>query len=130
MSGLKKISIPEGVQSIGQAAFADCVYLKKVNLPSGLRTLGSVEDERNWEGVFQETYISRITIPPLVTSLSPKCFKACYSLKTVNLPSQLTTIGKQCFEGSKIACLTFPVSMTEIGDEAFKNCKNLGTIKL
>ena len=130
MSGLCKISIPEDVQSIGQAAFAECACLKKVSLPAGLRTLGSVEDEHNWEGVFQETDISRITIPPLVTSLPPKCFKSCYTLKTVNLPSQLTTIGKQCFEGSKIASLTLPASLTEIGDEAFKNCKNLSTIKL
>ena len=124
------MSIPDGVEDIGQAAFANCTDLWAVSLPRGLKVLGSLESNSYWPGVFQATAISRIEIPPSVRLLPRHCFYGCESLREVHLTDQLTTICSGCFERSGITSLTITRGLEEIEEDAFRDCKYLTVVAL
>ncbi len=92
---LTALSLPEGVEIIGAAAFAGCTSLTHIQLPSSLREIG--------EGAFL----------------------GCTSLRTILLPKRLITIGDMAFWGSGLETVAIPETVTHIGDNAFWDCPNL-----
>ena len=79
---LEKIVIPEGIETIGQGAFAECENLTSVTLPSTIRSIG------DW--AFQGcTNLTEVIIPESVTSIRfggfDGSFRYCSKL---NLASQ------------------------------------------
>ena len=59
------------------------------------------------------------------------CFKNCYGLSTITLPTTLSRIGGFVFENCfnlKEICL--PDSVVEIGDQCFLNCTSLTSVTL
>ena len=96
---IKSIFIADGITSIGNYAFYDCVQL-----PS-------------------------ITIPASVTSIGRSAFSGCKSLTFVNIPNSITSIGAWAFYNcSSLPSITFPTSITSIGDSAFSNCTALASV--
>ena len=96
---IKKVTIKNGVTSIGVYAFAECYYL------------------------------TSITIPNSVTSIGDDAFSHCYNLTSITIPNSVTSIGKCVFSGcSKITSITIPNSVTSIGMFTFQNCGNLNNI--
>lgn len=64
---LEKVILPEGLQSIGAAAFRNCTSLTEINIPEGIKTLAVL--------VFQEcTSLRNITIPASVDFIGPLAF--------------------------------------------------------
>ena len=84
---------------------------------------------------FGDSYITTLTIPPLVTVLPTMTFsniQPVYNNETeeelpinIILPQNLTKIGFSCFEGAQIKQVTIPDTVTEIGDWAFNTAINL-----
>ena len=75
--------------------------------------------EITWEG---KTYP--------VTELGKSCFSKCSGLKSVTIPSSVTSIGQRCFSGSDLASVTIPSSVTSIGEGCFSNCYSLKSITI
>jgi len=95
---LKKVTLPDTVVKLNDAAFAFCLSLESAELGSGLRTIGN------------------------------DAFFACMKLKNISLPLGLRTIGRGAFfhslydfvkVGTKNNPIEIPISVTEIGDYAF-----------
>ena len=84
---LKKVTIPNTIDSIGGFAFDNCKSLKKVNLP---RALKSIEHLLGKKAYFGSSCFSRCT------SLE-EIFLDCLSLKKVTLPSSLMIIENNAF---------------------------------
>ena len=98
-SEITKISISDGVTSIGQYAFHNCEKITEVIIPSS------------------------------VTSIGEEAFSACSSLAAVTIPSNVTNIGHAAFTScSALTAVTIPSSVTSIGNSAFHNCSKLGKI--
>ena len=94
--GLTEYSIPEGVTSIGEAAFIGCSSLESISIPDS------------------------------VTSIGDYAFKGCSSLESVTLPDSVTSIGEAAFLGcSSLASITIPDGVTSIGYDAFADCERL-----
>ena len=108
-----RITIPEGVTSIGNNAFGNYTSLEEVVLPSTLTSIGS--------GAFAScSNLTRITIPEGVTSIGNSAFISCASLTEINLPSTLTSIGSGAFARcSNLTRITIPEGVTSIGSGAF-----------
>ncbi len=52
-------------------------------------------------------------------------------LVNVNLPTTVTTIGKNAFYGCvEMQAITIPMGVTSIGSDAFRGCANLGSVSL
>lgn len=81
MSDYKSSSIP----------WADnCAQINKISLPSGLTSIG------NW-AFAGCTNVTSITIPSTVGSIGDCAFGNCYNLKSITVPSSVTAIGKNVF---------------------------------
>lgn len=117
-SALRKITLPNGIRTIGANAFDNCIALKRVDV--------SLCDNLNIIGVsaFQDTSIREIFIPNDVHKIDDKAFYNCSNLKNLIFEenSNLVCIGVSAFEGAIIQMLTIPASVNIIKKKAFTGC--------
>ncbi len=70
--------------------------------------------------------LKSIVIPETVTEIDHAAFQRCKALTTISLPSSLTTIGNNVFEGCSFYSLKIPPTVTSIGETPFpKDLKEL-----
>ncbi|MGN1444306.1 MAG: leucine-rich repeat domain-containing protein [Acutalibacteraceae bacterium] len=103
-----KITIPDTVTKIGNAAFSVMPKLKSVRLPKNLKELGR-------EAFKDLKYIKEVTIPEKVTTISDETFKNCVNLKKINFEGDIKTIGEGAFYNCKNL-------------EKFPSCKKLEAV--
>ena len=83
--------IPEGVTSIGRAAFAGCSSLTSVTIPDSVTSIGV--------GAFAGcSGLTNVIISDSVTSIGGYAFRACTSLTSVTIGNSITSIGYGAFE--------------------------------
>lgn len=103
---IEEFVAPSSLERIDQGAFCGCRNLRRVELNEGLRYLGST-----WGcgvGVFENTALKEIKVPSTVTTLGRQTFEGCKSLTNVQLPAQLAFIGEYCFYGTGLTEVTIP----------------------
>ena len=75
--------------------------------------------------------LTSITIPSSVTSLGDDCFSNCTGLTSITIPSSVTSLGESCFLGcSGLTSITIPSSVTSLGESCFLNCSGLTSITI
>ncbi len=115
LSGLSSVTIPDGVKAIEDYAFDACDGLAEVALPDSLTSLG--------DSAFAYSGITSVAIPSGVTTIEGDTFNGCDSLESVVIPSGVTMLGERAFNGCDVlASVTVPDSVTAIGDGAFADC--------
>ena len=113
ISGCKNTIIPNGVTSIGDAAFDYCVYLTSVTIPNSVTSIGDYAFQDCWG-------LTSVTIPNSVTSIGDLAFEGCGGLTSVTIPNSVTSIGDLAFEGcGGLTSVTIGNSVTSIGRRAF-----------
>ena len=115
------VIIPNGVISIGNYAFLDCQYLKSVIIPNSVVSIGN--------SAFYNCSLTSVTIPNSVTSIGQNAFWDCH-LNSITIPNSMTSIGDHTFNGCRIKTIIIPNSVTSIGNYAFFECKYLATIDI
>ncbi len=108
---LESITIGSGVTTIGESAFYSC---------------GTYLDDENNQGVEELV----VTMGNNVTNISATAFQACDKLKSITLPSKLTTIGNSAFNGTGLTSITIPASVMTIGEAAFGGCKSMTSVTI
>ena len=112
---LRRIILPEGLEEIGEGAFAYAVNLEDVNFPSSLRTI-----KRRCFSDCISLNVNPLIIPEGVEEIGYMSFANCRSLTgKVALPTTLKKINDGAFFQSKITECSFPEGLEEIGDAAF-----------
>ena len=146
---IKKVVINNGVTTIGDLAFFQCVNLGSVEIPSSVTTIRSKAFE-NCTNLTSVTFadgsaltsignfafelcvnLQSIQIPSRVTSIGASAFLSCTNLTSVTFAegSALTSMGESAFQlCKKLTSVTIPSSVTTIGAGAFLNCGNLGRV--
>ena len=121
---ISTIAIPDCIETIGRAAFADCDDLVAVVLPADLEV---IEDS-----VFLRCVaLNEIVIPETVTSIGAYAFEGCRKIADVNVPSSVTEIGGRAFKDCKsMQTISLEEGLTSIGGEAFVGCDLLTEIVL
>lgn len=139
---LGSITIPDSVNTIGYAAFADCLSIRSVTLPDSVTTVSNEAFARCpnltsvtignsvtniGEYAFKDcSNLTSITIPDSVTTIGSYAFENCYNLMSVTIGNSVTTIGRDAFHGcSNLTSVTIPDSVTTIGSGTFYGCPNL-----
>ena len=83
--------IPDGVTSIGDDTFEDCISLTSITIPDSVTSIGS-------SAFYDCTSLTSITIPDSVTSIDRYAFCGCTSLASVTIPDSVTIIGSWAFK--------------------------------
>ena len=96
-----EVTIPEGVQSIGDSAFSYCKSLSSLTLPSSLQSIGD-------RAFFGCNSLSSLTLPSSLQSIGDYAFGWCSSLTSLTLPSSLQSIGDSAFHCSSLTSLYIP----------------------
>jgi len=107
------LTLPEGVEIIGDSAFEGCVRLVHVELPSTLKHIGN----RAFANGLQARNLS---LPEGLESIGDEAFYWAVRLTTLELPQGLRTIGASAFDGcSWLEEAYIPASVESIGENAF-----------
>lgn len=78
---------------------------------------------------FSGCSVKSVTIPSSITSIGTEVFSSCTSLTSVTIPSSITSIGMNAFSSCiKLASVTIPSSVTTIGNAAFSACYSLTSV--
>lgn len=91
----ESVMIPNGILSIGDAAFRRCAGLTVV------------------------------VIPASVTSIGDEAFLGCRNLASAAIPGNLFSIGSAAFQECSLVSVVIPNSVTSIGNAAFLSCSDL-----
>lgn len=120
-SGLTSLVIPEGVETIGYAAFYHCDDLSSVTIPDSVRKIrGNAFAKTPWIQEQTDPYV--IAGDGILLAYSGKD-------SVVNIPDNVKQIGEEVFKGRMgITAVNIPDSVTAIGEAAFSGCKNLKTV--
>ena len=144
---LKKVTLKNGVRSIGEDAFRDCSSLESVIFENtvlekisdgafwGCSALSSIalpdsvtEIERN---AFFETGLRNIQLPEKLTLIGGGAFCNCKNLKQVQLPPQLKELGEGAFFiCENLAQIQLPSQLNKLGGDAFRDCTSLDKIDI
>lgn len=104
---VQNITVSSGITKIGNDIFENCNNLKTAILPNTVTSIGgsafAVLDDK---------------IGPV------------FGLEKILIPTNVKSIGKWAFAGTKLTEIVIPASVTEIGDYAFRDCTRLKTARV
>lgn len=138
---IESVKIPEGVTTIGEAAFSWCINLTSVTIPNSVTTIGGM-------AFYNCGSIERATLPMHAVSSIPKdvlktvvitngtaigvrAFLNYVNLKSVTLPDNVKTIGDYAFQNcTSLDNIILPHGVTAIGERAFSGCTALQSVTI
>lgn len=144
-SDITEITVPSAITKINTMTFAHCKKLVKVVLPNNIKSLENGAFYYCWE-------LRDINIPTSCTlldqsafntckslesidltntkvvSIGDYCFGDCYSLRSIDFPPTLSSIGSGAFRNAALTSINIPSSVKSIGKNAFQGCNNLDLV--
>lgn len=144
---LTTVKLPQGTQTIGEAAFAGCPALTTVEWGNGLQTIGDLAfsgctslnsplpatlqsiGEYGFAQCSAYTDLALESVP--LESIGANAFAGCTQLTTVSLPATLQSLGDKCFAGcSALSSLSLPEALQTLGESCFAYCSSLTRIEM
>ena len=123
-SVLKKIIIPDSVQSIGESAFEYCALLQDIAIPNAVTNIGDY-------AFYGCSGLTSVTIGNSVTSIGERTFYGCTSLTSITIGNSVKSIGYCAFYGcASLTNVTIGNSVKSIGESAFYGCTSLTSVTI
>ena len=128
-SDFKKLTIGNGVKTIGKNAFYNITTLEEIIFVDG-SNLESIGEQAF--AYCHNTRLTSIVLPKSLTEINEKAFYECNSLESLIFEdcSNLEIIKSYAFHSTKINQVVLPDSLIEIEEFAFCNCGKLESITL
>ena len=112
------------INEVDDVAFRNCQQLREVILNKGLQMIGK-------SAFYGCTSLKSINIPSTVTKIGRYAFGDCNSLCELVLNDGLREIGEYTFRGSEsLESIQLPSTVSEIGHHAFVCCSSLREVVL
>lgn len=135
-STMTSITIPYQITSIGAGAFANCTNLSEINynapVISDLSSNNMVfyNAGQNANGI-TVNFSEDVTTIPAYLFCPTNSILTSPKLTIVNMPSSLTTIGRNSFAyNGNLASITIPSNVSNLGTYSFYHCAGLTEINL
>ena len=111
--------VPEGVETIGDAAFSGCKSLITIIFPDSLQTIGK-------NAFWDCESLKSVEFPESLKTIGDWAFCCCLSLRKVVFPKSLSTIGTKAFSDcATLAKVELPAGLQKIGTNAFEGCPSI-----
>lgn len=124
---LSSITLGNGLNTIGNGAFSDCVNMTAINLD-----IGSNLNEIGDHAFYNCQKLQNFVLPIQVSKLGDSAFEGCTSLQSIDLCSQgnfnqLTDLGRDLFKNCEaLQSITFPDKCTDdVYISSFEGCRSL-----
>lgn len=147
------VIIPAGVTAIGEKTFLNCSKMKNLKVLGTLKVVpkqafygcsalavvqfGADAAKTNRdsfdieEQAFSNCYsLKQINFPNNLKSIGKRAFFGTGKLQEIILPQKMTTIGDYAFCGSGLNKITIPSGVTTIGEFAFANNSNMTSVNM
>ncbi|MBR6916705.1 MAG: leucine-rich repeat protein [Clostridia bacterium] len=113
---ISTLTVGDGITSIGESAFEDCISLNTVAMASSVTSIG----REAFKGC---AILTSVDLSSGLTCIGERAFSDCVCLLSdVVFSEGLTVIEDEAFRGSSIWSLSLPLSIERIGDGAFDMC--------
>ena len=134
---LKKAVFPDGLIKIGAYSFSDCISLENPDMPASLVSIGEfafmgchsiktadLGGADYGKGVWMDCRrLTDISFSGKKIKISDYLFAGCVSLSTLNIPSNVTSIGEASFRYcTGLNRIEINNSVTDIKRDAFSDC--------
>lgn len=114
---LTAVTLPEGLQTIGDRAFRKTM-LERIDIPDSVTKIGT--------NAFNKcTALAAVQLPAGLTQLGDYAFCECAALETIALPDSLSSVPYFAFARSGLRSLAIPASVRKLEAKAFKECDAL-----
>jgi hypothetical protein len=121
-TSVTSVTIPGGVTSIEDYAFAYCPILTSVTLDDGITNIG--------EFAFLQCGLTSVSIPGSVTSVGLAAFEGC-GLTSLTIANGVSYIGAtEFYLCSNLTSVSIPGSVTSIGMDSFNDCADLTNVTI
>ena len=112
-NSIRKVTLPESLEEIGEGAFEKMKNLKSITIPAGVRTIG--------DRAFHDSGLEQITIETGVEKIGDGAFNGT-ALVEVKLPATVQSIGAEAFKGiAGLRDFYIPNGDAELGKEILGN---------
>ena len=117
------VTLGEGIQSIGDQAFRNCIGITDIVIPNSVTELGN-------KIFFNCPKLKSVTLGTGLTEIKDYTFYKCTSLETVTIPAGIKKIGAYAFRGNTSLVSVDLGSVEVIDHHAFLGCTALKSINL
>lgn len=122
-TGLQKVTLHDGLETIGERVFYGNGQLKDMILPQTLKSIG-------FEAFYNCDQLTKVDIPENVTTIGYSAFAECEKLESVTLPSGLTELAEGLFQNTPLKSVVIPAGVTTIGNRTFYQCRALNSVTI
>ncbi|MBQ8536429.1 MAG: leucine-rich repeat domain-containing protein [Clostridia bacterium] len=141
------LTLPEGVETIGDSAFEGCTRLVYADLPSTLKHIGnrafanglkarSLVLPAGLESIGNEAFywavrLTALELPQGLKTIGAGAFDGCSWLEDVSIPDSVESIGEKAFANSGVAYVAFEgLRLPQMPESVFENCWYLADVDL
>lgn len=118
-SKLTEVELPESLTKMGDAMFAGCSSLESISIPNSVSYIGS-------EAFLKCASLTSIVLPNSLESISERTFFTCRALSDVSFPESLKSVGKNAFGYcNALTKVDLPEQLTHIDEYSFYGCDNI-----
>jgi len=133
---LYDVKLPQGLTGIGERAFYESDVENEMTFPSSMKTIGKyafynskikaayMNDGISSIGLYAFydcKYLENVTYPSKAVNIPDQCFQNCNSLRTFEIPENISSIGQSSFSNCWLFNARFPKTMRTIKYSAFYN---------
>lgn len=129
--GLRSLSLPASVVSVGNGLFSLCNGLGSIRVDEGNPVFYSQEGILYWKSPFSICFVPKaiagdLVLPDGLTEVPSSAFQNCVNLSTVTLPEEVVYIADGAFSGcTGLQEIFMSEGVSDIGVQAFSKCANL-----
>lgn len=119
---VKSVVIDDGVNHVGEYAFAHCNVLEKVTLLDAQYSFAGVETVGDY-AFYKCVSLREIEFSSNVREIGESAFRDCSALKSVKVPSNVISLNADAFRGCLgLEKVTIPQFINRIGSNVFLEC--------
>jgi len=115
--------IPSSIQRIPDELFYNCKKIKQLVLPETLVQLGK-------SSFYGCSSLMSINIPPNIKTIPKNCFDFCEKLEYIELHDEIETIEEEAFQSTNIMKINIPPLVKVISKRCFASCSELKEVIL
>ena len=119
---LKSVELPEGIEKIGDDAFYKCSGLEEIYLPDDLKSIGE-------SAFYNCVALKEIIMPDSVETIKNSVFSDCRSMTSIKISKGIKEIpNSMIFNCVSLKSIEIPENVTNIDKSAFLYCESLESI--